>query len=82
MFRSRQGIPGRDRVLVWFCVATGIPGSRHSSQILSNRTYCNMAFFVATWVLILCRDDVATEVFLSRPRWPRQEVRCRNRVWP
>ena len=33
---------------------------RHSSQILSNRTCRNMAFFVATGVLILCRDDVAT----------------------
>ena len=41
-----------------------------------------MAFFVATGVLVLCRDDVTTEVSLSRPRWPRQEVRCRDRVWP
>ena len=26
--------------------------------------------------LFLCRDDVAIEVSLSRPRRPRQEVRC------
>ena len=82
MFGSRQGILGRDRVLVWLCVATGIPVSRHGSQILSNRTCCNIAFFVVTGVLILCRDNVATEVFLSQPRQPRQEVRCRDRVWP
>ena len=41
-----------------------------------------MAFFVVIWVLILYRDDVAIEVFLSRPIQSRQEVRCRDRVWP
>ena len=40
-----------------------------------------MALLVAIGVLILCHDDVTTEVFLSRPRRPRQEVRCRDRVW-
>ena len=45
----------------WFCVAIGIPVSRHGSHILSNKSCCNMAFFVATGVLVLCRDDVATE---------------------
>ena len=80
MFGSRQGIPGRDRVLVWFCVAIGIPMLRHGSQILSNRTSRKMDFFVAIGVLILCRDDVAMEVFLSRLRRPRQEVRCCDRV--
>ena len=29
-------------------------------------------------VLFLCRDNVATEVSFSRPRRPRQEVRCRT----
>ena len=57
-------------------------GSRHGSHILSNRIYRNMAFFVTTEVLILCCDDVAIEVFLSRSRRPRQEVRCHDRVWP
>ena len=56
--------------------------SRHGSQVLSNRICRNMAFFVATGVLILYHDDVATEVFLSRPIRPRQEVRCQDRVWP
>ena len=82
MFALRQGIPGHDRLLVWFCVAIGILGSQHGSQILSNRTCRNMAFIVATGVLILCRDDVTTKVFLSPPRQPRQEVRCHDRVLP
>ena len=30
-------------------------------------------------VLLLCRDNVVTEVSLSRPRRSRQEVRCCNR---
>ena len=30
-------------------------------------------------VLLLCRDNVMTEVSLSRPRWSQQEVRCWNR---
>ena len=63
-------------------VATEIPGSRHGSQILSNRTYRNIAFFVAIGVLILCCCDVVIEVFLSRSRRSRQEVRCHDRVWP
>ena len=33
-----------------------------------------MAFFIATGVLVLCRDDVAKEVSLSRKRFP-----CRDR---
>ena len=53
--------------------------SRHGSHILSNRIWRNMSLFVVTGVLILCCDNVATEVFLSRPRWPRQEVRCREK---
>ena len=56
--------------------------SRHGSHLLSNRICRNMDFFVATEVLILCRDDVAIEVFLSQSRRPRQEVRCHDRVWP
>ena len=56
--------------------------SQHGSQILSHRDYRKMAFLVVTGILILCRDDVVTEVFLSRPRRPRQEVRYRDRVWP
>ena len=47
-FGLRQEIPGRDRVLFWLCVVTGIPVSQHDSQILSNRTCRNMALFVAT----------------------------------
>ena len=39
--------------------------SRHGSQILSHKIGRNMAFFVATRVLVLCHDDVATEVSLS-----------------
>ena len=34
-------------------------------QILSHKNYRNMAFFVATRGLVLCHDDVATEIFLS-----------------
>ena len=55
--------------------------SRHGSKILSNKSCRNMTFFVATGVLVLCSDDVAIEVSLSRPRRPRQEVRCRDRAW-
>ena len=73
-FGLQQGILGCDRVLVFFFV------SRHDSQILSHRNCCNMAFLVAIGVQILYRDDVAIEVFLSRPRRPRQEVRYRDRV--
>ena len=56
--------------------------SRHGYQILSHRNCRNMAFLIARRVLILCSDDVATEVFLLQPRQPRQEVRCRDIVWP
>ena len=73
MFRLRQGILGRDIFRSWFCVAIGIPVSRHGSQILSNGTCSNMAFFVATGVLVLSHDNIATEVSLSRPRRSRQE---------
>ena len=67
--------------------------SRHGSHNLSHKNCRNMVFFVATGVLVLyCDDvatgvlvlncdDVATEVSLSRPRRPRQEVRCRDRAW-
>ena len=64
MFRYLQGIPGRNRIIVWFCVMIGIHVSRHGSHILSHRNCRNMTFFVVTGVLILCCDDVATEVFL------------------
>ena len=46
-------------------VMKGIPMSLHCSQILSNRNYRNMAFFVATGVLVLCHDNVTIEVSLS-----------------
>ena len=49
--------------------------SRHGSQILSHRNCRNMTFLVATGVLVLCRDDVVTEVSLSRLRRSRREVR-------
>ena len=39
--------------------------SRHGSQILSDKSCRNMAFFVATGFLVLCCDDVAIEVSLS-----------------
>ena len=44
-------------------------------QILSHKNYRNMAVFVATGVLVLYRDDVTTEVSLSRLRQSRREVR-------
>ena len=71
MFRSRHGIPGRDRVRSWFRVAIRIPVSRHGSQILSNETCRNMAFFIATGVLVLCRDRgflIATKTVTTRGR--------------
>ena len=40
-----------------------------------------MAFFVTTEVLVFCRDDVATEVSLSRPRRSRREVRVTTGAW-
>ena len=52
--------------------------SQHDSQVLSNKNCRNMAFFVATGVLVLCCDDVATEVSLSRQRRSQQEVRYCN----
>ena len=39
--------------------------SQHGYEILSHRNYHNMAFLVATGVLVLYRDDVAIEVSLS-----------------
>ena len=68
MFRSRQGIPGRDRVLFLFCVAIEILVSRHGYQILRNRNWHNMALFVAIGILVLCREDVTKKVSLSRQR--------------
>ena len=56
--------------------------SRPGSYILSNRIVVTWLFFVATRVLILCHNDVAIEVFLSRLRQPIQEARCQDRVWP
>ena len=50
-------------------------------QIFSHKNCCNMAFFVTTGVLVLCRDDVATEVSLSRPRQSRREVRVATGAW-
>ena len=38
-----------------------------------------MTFFVAIEVLVLCRDDVVIEIFLSRTRRLSQEVRRRDR---
>ena len=55
--------------------------SRHGSQILSHRNYRNMAFLVATGILVLFRDDVAIEVSLSRPRRSRREVRVVTGAW-
>ena len=37
-------------------------------QMLSHKNFRNMAFFIVTEVLVLCRDDVTTEVSLSLPR--------------
>ena len=97
MFRSRQGIPGRDRVqemprigYYWFWVATEfflVPCHDRNNcvatlfQILSHKNCRNMAFFVVTRVLVLCRDDVATEVSLSRSRRSRLEVRVAIGAW-
>ena len=39
--------------------------SKHGSHILSHRNCRNIAFPVATGVLVLYRDDVVTEVSLS-----------------
>ena len=49
--------------------------SQHGSQILSHRNCHNMG------VLVLSRDDVATEVSLSRPRRSRREVRAVTGAW-
>ena len=38
----------------------------------------NIVFLCRDSVLLLCHDNVATEVSLSRPRRPLQEVRCRT----
>ena len=54
---------------------------RHGSQILSHKNYRNMAFFVATGVLVLYHDDVATKVSLSRSRRSRREVRVATGAW-
>ena len=56
--------------------------SGHRSQILSNRSCRNIAFFIMTRVLILYCGDFATKIFLLRPRRSRQEVRRRDRGWP
>ena len=56
------------------CVATWF-------QILSHKNCRNMAFFVATGVLVLCRDDVATEVFLSRSRRSQREAKVATGAW-
>ena len=50
-------------------------------QILSHKNYRNMAFFFATGVLVLYRDDVTTEVSLSRLRQSRREVRVATGAW-
>ena len=39
---------------------------------------CDIAFSCQDSPVLLCRDDVATEVSMSRLRRPRQEVRCRT----
>ena len=48
---------------------------RHGYQILSHKNGRNMAFFIVIGVLVLCRDDVSTEVSLSQSRWSRRKVR-------
>ena len=54
---------------------------RHGYHILSHRNCRNIAFLVATGVLVLCRDDVTTEVSLSRPRRSQREVRVATGAW-
>ena len=66
---SRQEFLCRDRN---FCVATWF-------HILSHKNCRNMAFLVATGVLVLCRDGVATKVSLSRRGRSRREVRVVTR---
>ena len=56
------------------CVATWF-------QILSHKNCRNIAFFVATGVLVLCRDDVATEVSLSRSRRSQREAKVATGAW-
>ena len=53
------------------CVATWLSGLR---QFLGR----DIVFPCCGNVLLLCRDNIATEVSLSQPRWSRQEVRCCN----
>ena len=60
-------------MIVVHCVATWFSGCRQ----LHGR---DIAFSCCDDALFLCHDDVATKVSLSRPRRPRQEVRCCNRL--
>ena len=55
--------------------------SRHGSQILSHRNRHNMDFLVVIGVLVLCHDDVTTEVSLSRLRRSRREVKVTKGAW-
>ena len=51
---------------------------RHDSQVLSDKNYRNITFFVMTGVLVLFRDDVTTEVSLSRQRRSQIDVMYYN----
>ena len=50
--------------------------SRHGSRVAECFFGRDIAFSCHDSGWFLCRDDVAIEVSLSRPRRTRQEVRC------
>ena len=64
----------------WFYVRTRVPCVATWLSGLMQLLGRDIAFFhvVTCSVLLLCRDNVAIEDSLSRPRWSRPEVRCCN----
>ena len=50
-------------------------------QILNHTNCRNIDFFVVTRVVVLCRDDVATKVSLSRLRRSQREVKVAKGAW-
>ena len=75
-FRSRQGFLGHNRL---FCVTIGVLCITTWFSSFIQFPCHDIVLPFHDNVFLLYRDNVATEVSLSLPRWSRQEVMCFNR---
>ena len=73
-----KGFTSRDRVYFWFCVMTGVPSVAILFLGFMQLLCRDIVLPCHDNALLIYRDNVMTEVSLSRPRRSEQEVRCCN----